>query len=307
MAITKTITQDKYLVCFEKHSLGFNKPNKTTVTSKNHKVYYKGAMIKAHRFLKQFNRVTEIEYNGDVLYNVLMEKHDKLKVNNLTFETLDPKNFIAKLYTSNYDDEYKNKIIVVINNSIMQKDHRLYKSIINRIINDTTLSTCFEEPDYEDEEDEDEDEGQDLDEDLDEDLDQEHDQEYDQDREDLEEDSEQANAKIDTDVTENTYYTPAVNLKVKINFDNMNLQSKMEKYLKTYQTKDKTDEIVKKKDFLNGKREEKEEKEEGEKKEKIVERAKKMLELKKNNVTDKPKTYKRVQPLKKNTTYKRGF
>jgi hypothetical protein len=331
VAITKTITQDKYLVCFERHSLGFNKPTKPTVTSKNHKVYYKGEMIKAYRFLKQFKHVTEVEYNGDVLYNVLMEKHDKLKVNNLTFETLDPKNIIAKLYTSGFDEEYKNKIIAMINNSIMQKDHRLYKSIINRIVNDKNLSTCFEEYEYEDDEYEYEDEEdqeyrEDLDQEYREDLDQEYredlDQEYREDldqeyREDLDQeyredlDQDQSHDRIDNDVAENTYNTQAVNLKVKINFDNMNLQSKMDKYIKTNQNKDKTDEIVKKKDFLNVKKEEKEEKEEKEKMEQMRERSKKMLEIKQNKITqsivDKSETYRRVHLSKKNCTFKRGF
>ena len=84
-------------------------------------------MTKAYHFLKQFKNVSKLEYNGEILYNVLMEKYDKLKVNNLTFETLDPKNIIAKLYTNNFDEEYKNKIIVMINYSIRQKDHCLYK------------------------------------------------------------------------------------------------------------------------------------------------------------------------------------
>jgi hypothetical protein len=148
VAITKTITQDTYLVCFEKHSLGLNKPNKKTITSKRHKVYYNETMIEAHHFLSRFKNVKKVEYTGEILYNVLMEKHDKLKVNNLTFETLDPKNIIAQLYTSNFDEEYKNKIVVMLNHSIMQKDHRLYQNIINRVVNDKSLSMCFEEHEH---------------------------------------------------------------------------------------------------------------------------------------------------------------
>jgi hypothetical protein len=140
VAITKTITHDKYLVCFEKHSLGPNIPNKKTITSKNHKVYYNGAMIKAYLFLKHFKYVSPVKYNGEILYNVLMEKHDKLKVNNIIFETLDPENLIAKLYTSNFDDGYKNKLAVMINYCIMQKDRGLYRAIINRILHDKLLT-----------------------------------------------------------------------------------------------------------------------------------------------------------------------
>jgi hypothetical protein len=145
IAITKTITHDKYLVCFEKHSLGPNTPNEKTITSKHHKVYYNGAMVKAHLFLKYFKNVSPVEYNGEILYNVLMENHDKLKVNNLTFESLDPENIIAKLYTSNFDDGYKNKITVMINYSIMQKDRRLYQAVINRVVHDKNLSRSLKQ------------------------------------------------------------------------------------------------------------------------------------------------------------------
>jgi hypothetical protein len=318
VAITKTITQDTHLVCFEKHALGLNKPNKKTVTSKNHKVYYNGKMTKAHHFLKQFKNVTEIEYNGEILYNVLMEKHDKLKVNNLTFETLDPKNIIAKLCTSNFDKEYKDNIIVMINNSIMQNDHRLYQNIINRVVNDKSLSTCFdEEPEYEYEE-----------------------PEY----------EEPVNTtRIDTlrNSAEKSLPNQAINFNVKLNFDNVplhskltkyikaqqnkdtqeaevvqeevidfkvkkvnmdnnvNLHSKLNKYAKIYQNKDDIDEIIKKKEFINLKKEEKEERERQEENEERVRKESKMKAS--LAVVEKSKTYKRVQLFKRNGTSKRLF
>ena len=97
IAITKTITQDKYLVCFEKDSLGHNMPSQKTVISKNHKLFYKGEMIKAKDFINKFENVHQIKYTGEILYNVLMEEYDKMVVNNLICETLDPENSIAKL------------------------------------------------------------------------------------------------------------------------------------------------------------------------------------------------------------------
>jgi hypothetical protein len=41
VGITQTITQDKYLVCFEKDSLGINLPSQKTIISKNHCIVYK--------------------------------------------------------------------------------------------------------------------------------------------------------------------------------------------------------------------------------------------------------------------------
>ena len=307
VAITKTITQDTHLVCFEKHALGLNRPNKKTVTSKNHKVYYNGKMTKAHHFIKQFKNVTEIEYNGEILYNVLMDKHDKLKVNNLTFETLDPKNIIAKLYTSNFDEEYKDNIIVMINNSIMQKDHCLYQNIINRVVNDKSLSTCFdEEPEYEYEHEE---------------------PEYEEpvnttrfvtlrNSADNLAPKPVTNFKVTVNLENNghldgkltkyikslqTNEEPEVaDFKVKVNLENnTHLQSKLAKYTKMYQNKDNTDEVIKKKEFINNKKEEREEKE----RQRRIETKNIMTQP----VVEKAKTYKRVNLFKKTGTSKRLF
>ena len=134
IAITKTISQDKYLICFGKHSLGFNCPNKKTIMSKDHKILYKGEMIEAYQFLDLYDKVTKVEYNGEILYNVLMDDYGKMKINKMICETLHPKNIIAQLYTSNLHDDYKNKLIVQMNNSIVQNDYTSYKKIAIRLI-----------------------------------------------------------------------------------------------------------------------------------------------------------------------------
>ena len=131
-AITKTISQDTYLVCFDENALGKNYPNKKTMISKYHKILYKGKMIEAYKFLGHFEKVQKVDYNQEILYNVLMEKYEKIKVNNIMCETLHPNNIIAKLY-SNYEEEYKNKIIYIMNESINKNDKNSYIKIINRI------------------------------------------------------------------------------------------------------------------------------------------------------------------------------
>jgi hypothetical protein len=69
-----------------------------TVITENHKIFYKGKIIKAKEFINNYENDTKIEYTGEILYNVLMEEHDKMIVNNLICETLDPENTIAKLH-----------------------------------------------------------------------------------------------------------------------------------------------------------------------------------------------------------------
>jgi hypothetical protein len=133
VAVTKTVSMENYLVCFEKDSLDSGYPSKKTVMSKDHKVLYKGKMIEAYKFVGHFDGVKKVAYDGEVLYNVLLEKCGKMNVNNMICETLHPKNIIAKLYTNGYSDEFKNKIVVLMNESIAKKDVMAYKSIVGNL------------------------------------------------------------------------------------------------------------------------------------------------------------------------------
>lgn len=133
--ITKTVTPDKYLICFNKDSLAKGYPTKRTVMSKEHKIYYKGEQVEAKKFVTNFDGVTKVKYNGEPLYNVLMEKHDKMKVNNLTCETLDPNNIVAKLYTKNckYPPRIKEQIIALLDRCLERKDVESYKNIVRKV------------------------------------------------------------------------------------------------------------------------------------------------------------------------------
>jgi hypothetical protein len=111
--ITRTITQDKYLVCIEKNALGNNIPSEKTIISKNHCIWYNGKMIAAKHFVNNFENVKKVKYQGDVLYNVLMEEADKMMVNNLICETLDPANIISKVYNLTIDNTKKEKRYII--------------------------------------------------------------------------------------------------------------------------------------------------------------------------------------------------
>ena len=136
VAITRTITQDKHLICFEKDSLHKNIPSQKTLISINHKIFYKGEMKKAKEFVGDFENIKKVKYTGEVLYNVLMEKPDKMLVNNLICETLHPENCIAKLYrtlqglTIQQQNELINKLNkYAIENNIFNKKNKSKKTI----------------------------------------------------------------------------------------------------------------------------------------------------------------------------------
>ena len=115
VAITKTVTMEDTVICIEKDALGKNIPSQQTVISRNHKLLYNKEMIKAKHLVEQVEGVYNKKYNGEVLYNVLLETHNTMMINNLIVETLDPKSIIGKLYNSSYSEEKRNNIIISIN------------------------------------------------------------------------------------------------------------------------------------------------------------------------------------------------
>lgn len=118
VTITETITKDTYLVCFEKDSIAPNVPSFRTVITKNHKIWYQGKMIKACDCESGY----QIPYHGETLYNVLLDDYEKMMVNNMICETLDPANPIAKLYLAlpSMSQEQRDYVINYSNECVKQ-------------------------------------------------------------------------------------------------------------------------------------------------------------------------------------------
>ena len=95
--ITKTITNDKYLVEIKKDAIRDNVPNQDLVLTKSHKVFFGGKMIEAG-LLTCLPRVCLIENTREVLYNILLDVHGLVLCNGLLSETLHPQNPVAKIY-----------------------------------------------------------------------------------------------------------------------------------------------------------------------------------------------------------------
>jgi hypothetical protein len=132
IAITQTRPLQKHIVCFGKDSLSKNVPSQETCCSMEHKVFYKGEMMKARDIVKLCENVSFIPYNGETLYNVLLKKQDKMMINNLICETLDPKNIMAKISTIK-DGQKKSKAIQeltkILKNNNIPGYHKLYASL----------------------------------------------------------------------------------------------------------------------------------------------------------------------------------
>jgi hypothetical protein len=139
VAITKTVSHDKHLVCIAKNALGMNYPDKTTYISKNHQIFYKGQMFQAKQFVDVLDKVTLVPYNGEILYNVLLKDYEKMQVNNLIVETLHPHHKVARLYCllDGINVSSHHKLITIFNK--WDRDYRqliipkLSKKNINKI------------------------------------------------------------------------------------------------------------------------------------------------------------------------------
>lgn len=100
VAITETVSLDSDLVFFPTNSLGPNIPSQATAISNNHLVQNPSTkeMIKAKDYIEINNNISKIPYKKEFLYNVLMESHELINVNNLHCETLYPWSMVALLY-----------------------------------------------------------------------------------------------------------------------------------------------------------------------------------------------------------------
>jgi sulfur relay (sulfurtransferase) DsrF/TusC family protein len=94
---------------------------------------YKGKMYSAYKFLNISSQVKRVKYSGETVYNVLMENYGTMSVNNLICETLHPDNLIAKIYRNRFTDDYNERVIYIMNDSLEKRKYYEYKSIINRI------------------------------------------------------------------------------------------------------------------------------------------------------------------------------
>ena len=111
---------------FEKDALAANLPSEATTMTQNHMLFYKGKMMKAKEFVNN-ESVSKVPYKGAVLYNVLMEEHDKMVVNNLICETLHPENYVAKMHHAFkvLTPKQRVELIQKVNKAILTED--IYK------------------------------------------------------------------------------------------------------------------------------------------------------------------------------------
>lgn len=115
VAITQTVTDDTHLIQLDKGLIANNIPSQDTIISRFHKVLYKGEMICA----KDIPGAKKIAYEGQFLYNVLLDNYEKMIVNNIIVDTLHPRNraaILSRYILKNKPDAAKINKLVAIHN-----------------------------------------------------------------------------------------------------------------------------------------------------------------------------------------------
>jgi hypothetical protein len=114
--VTKTVTNDSFLIRISRDALGKDYPAQDTVISRLHKLEYEGRMVEAEWFVGMVAGVERIPYSGEPLYNVILSEPRTMRVNNLVCETLLPSNPIAKLYGINsvYNEYARDTILSLL-------------------------------------------------------------------------------------------------------------------------------------------------------------------------------------------------
>lgn len=87
--VSKTINADDFMILIHKNAFGDNVPSRKTYISKNHTIFVNNNKVKAIDLLNG-NTVKKVILGTHYVYNVVLDSHGKMSVNNLTVESLDP-------------------------------------------------------------------------------------------------------------------------------------------------------------------------------------------------------------------------
>lgn len=110
--ITKTIHYEPSLVKVSSYAFG-TFPTQDTYMSMKHKIYL-DSPIQAKNLIND-DTVLLVPYDGEPLYNVLLEKHSMMKVHGMLVETMDPTCLVALFYKSKLSPKQKEAMIITMN------------------------------------------------------------------------------------------------------------------------------------------------------------------------------------------------
>jgi hypothetical protein len=131
VSLTKNVLGGNEIVNIKKNGLGENKPSQETFVSPNHLISYQGEMKEAKWIAENVEGASLVPYKNQILYNIVMEQYDEMKVNNMVTETLHPDNIVAKIYKNDNFLE-RRKLIKEFNESVKQNGYNTTKKMFKK-------------------------------------------------------------------------------------------------------------------------------------------------------------------------------
>ena len=102
LGVTKIINESDDMIIFRKNCFGENIPSQNTMMTLNHGVFFGNDLIRAHKLVDN-DKIYYKKVGRTIVYNVLLEKHSYMYINNMKVETLNnhdkmatSRNFISK-------------------------------------------------------------------------------------------------------------------------------------------------------------------------------------------------------------------
>ena len=118
--ISKTFYSQNRVIQIEKNAFGKNKPSIKTIVAPYHKFLINGKLKMICNFING-ETIYYKKYRNFPLYNIILETHDLMIVNNITVESLNPSSLIAKVFDGSLSKKKREFLI----NSINQHHKRI--------------------------------------------------------------------------------------------------------------------------------------------------------------------------------------
>lgn len=111
--ISETIYTQDQIVVIEKGAFGKNKPSQKTKVAPYHRFMINGKLQMIKKFVNG-ETIYYKKYRGETLYNIILETHDTMCINNMTVDTLHPNCLIAQLFNGTLTKEKRKQLAVSI-------------------------------------------------------------------------------------------------------------------------------------------------------------------------------------------------
>ena len=131
--ISKTIYSQDKLVVIEKDAFDENKPNKKILVAPFHRFLINDKLKMAFELVNN-DTIYLTKYHNEYLYNVILEKHQTMEVNNIKAETLDPTSLIAQLFNGSLSKTQRTKLLKSFNKYHKQLKNKPIKTLKNYIV-----------------------------------------------------------------------------------------------------------------------------------------------------------------------------